>query len=63
MRLLRLALGIWAVIATFQTREAVLGLIGGLLLVMALMNIGCCGVSGCGTLMTTRKNPSKKQKK
>ena len=60
MRLLRLAFGVWAVVAAFQTKEVVLGLMGGLLLVMALMNIGCCGVSSCGTQMTTSKIPYQK---
>jgi hypothetical protein len=35
---------------------------GGVLLVMAVMNIGCCGVSGCRTPMTTKKNTSQKTK-
>ena len=60
MRVLRLAIGVWAIIASFQSKEAVLGLMGGLLLVMAVMNIGCCGVSGCRTPTTTRKNTSQK---
>ena len=60
MRLLRLAIGVWAVIAAFQTREAVLGLVGVLLLVMAVMNIGCCGVSGCATNRPANKNSSQK---
>lgn len=55
MRLLRLAIGVWAIIAAFQTKETLLGLMGGLLLLMAVMNIGCCGVSSCRTPMTTRK--------
>jgi hypothetical protein len=60
IRVLRLAIGVWAVIAAFQTKVAVLGLMGGILLVMAFMNIGCCGVSGCRTPMTTRKNQFQK---
>ena len=60
MRLLRLVIGVWAVIAAFQTRDAVLGIVGGLLLIMAMMNIGCCGISGCRIPMITRKNLSQK---
>lgn len=60
MRLLRLAIGVWAIIAAYQSGEALLGLMGGLLLVMAVMNIGCCGVGGCNTQMTTRKKSSQK---
>jgi hypothetical protein len=60
IRVLRLAIGVWAVIVAFQTKAVVLGLMGGILLVMALMNIGCCGISGCRTPMTARKNLSQK---
>ena len=60
MRVLRLAIGVWCIIAAFQTREAVLGLVGGLLLLMAVVNIGCCGVSKCSTQMTAGKNRSQK---
>jgi len=60
MRLLRLAIGVWALIEAFQTRQVLLGLMGALLVVMAVMNIGCCGVSGCNTPMKTRKNSSQK---
>ena len=47
MRILRMAIAVWAIIAAFQTKEVALGLIGGLLLIMAVMNIGCCGVRAC----------------
>lgn len=47
MRILRMAIGVWAIIAAFQTKEVVLGLMGGLLLITAVMNIGCCGVREC----------------
>ena len=60
MRVLRLSIGVWAIIAAFQTKEAVLGVMGGVLLVMGVMNIGCCRVSSCGTPMTTKKSISQK---
>ena len=62
MRVLRLLIGVWAIIEGLQTKEMILGLMGGVLLVMAVVNIGCCGVSGCRTPMTTKKNTSQKTK-
>ena len=59
MRMLRLAIGVWAIIAAFQTKEVVLGLMGGLLLITAVMNIGCCGVRDC-TAQSPDKNLSQK---
>lgn len=48
IRVLRLAIGVWAIVSAFQTNEVLLGVAGGLLLGMAVLNIGCCGVNGCG---------------
>ena len=56
-RMIRMAIGVWAIIAAFQTKEVVLGLTGSLLVVMALKNIGCCGVRGC-TAQRQDKNSS-----
>ncbi len=59
MRMLRMAIGVWAIIAAFQTKEVVLGLMGGLLIVLAVMNIGCCGIGVC-TAQSPDKNLSQK---
>ena len=46
-RVIRLILGIGAVIQAIMTVEIVLGIAGALIAGMALLNIGCCGASGC----------------
>lgn len=56
MRLLRLALGIFIIIQSIVSHH-LLGIgIGIIFSMMPLLNIGCCGVSGCGTI------PSKSEK-
>ncbi|MEO6288823.1 MAG: hypothetical protein ABIO76_02815 [Ginsengibacter sp.] len=61
MRLLRLAIGVWAVVEAFQNSNSLLGLLGGSILVMAVMNIGCCSVNGsCKTPASTNKKQSEK---
>lgn len=47
MRVLRLALGIFIIVQGIIAKEWLLAGIGGLFSLMPLMNIGCCGVSGC----------------
>lgn len=47
MRFLRLAVGIYALVQAILTRDYLLGMAGGFLLFMAVMNVGCCGVGGC----------------
>ncbi|SEH63179.1 hypothetical protein SAMN02927937_00575 [Paenimyroides aquimaris] len=49
MRVLRLALGIFIVVQGIMTKEWLIVGLGGLFSLMPLMNIGCCGVSGCST--------------
>ena len=63
MRLLRLAIGMLAIIWAFQKGEAILGLMGGLLVLMAVMNIGCCGINNCATKTTGNKIQYKKRRK
>lgn len=52
MRLLRLALGIFIIVQGVQTKEWLLVALGGLFSLMPLLNIGCCGASGCNTLVS-----------
>lgn len=47
MRALRLALGIFIIVQGIIANEWLLVGMGGLFSLMPLMNIGCCGVSGC----------------
>ncbi len=49
MRILRLALGIFIVVQGIQAGEWLLVVLGGMFSLMPLLNIGCCGVSGCST--------------
>jgi hypothetical protein len=60
MRVLRLAIAVWLLISAFQTKEIMFGLLGGLLLIMAVMNVGCCGANGCAAPMVKRKNKLQK---
>lgn len=56
MRVLRLALGIFIIVQGIMAKEWLLAGLGGLFSLMPLMNIGCCGVSGCSTPVSrTRK--------
>ena len=47
MRLLRLALGISALVQAFIQRDITVGLLAGFLLFTAIANVGCCGSNGC----------------
>lgn len=49
MRLLRLAVGIFIIVQSFMDKQWLLVGLGGLFSLMPLLNIGCCGVSGCST--------------
>lgn len=45
MRLLRLGVGIYAIVGAIQQREWLFGLAGVFLAGMAILNVGCCGVA------------------
>ena len=47
VRIIRLALGVAAIAQGVTTNEYILTIAGVLILFMALLNIGCCGASGC----------------
>lgn len=47
LRVLRLAMGILAVVFVVRGHDALLGAAGGLLLFMAIFSVGCCGAGGC----------------
>lgn len=52
MRVLRLALGIFIIVQGVQTKEWVFVALGGLFSLMPLLNMGCCGASGCNTAIS-----------
>lgn len=47
MRVLRLVMGITGLIFSILNKDSLLGIAGGFLLLMAILNIGCCGINGC----------------
>ncbi len=49
MRVIRLALGIFIVVQGIQAKEWSFVMLGGLFSLMPILNIGCCGASGCNT--------------
>lgn len=59
MKILRVGMGLVALTFAFKDHDYILGIAGGLLLVMGVMNIGCCGVNGCYT-RTHRSGTNKK---
>jgi hypothetical protein len=48
VRALRLAMGIFIVVQGIHSREWLFVTLGGLFSLMPLLNVGCCGASGCG---------------
>lgn len=49
MRMLRLALGIFIIVEGIVTKEWLFALAGTAFTILPLLNIGCCGTSGCST--------------
>jgi len=54
MRVLRLALGIFIIGQGIVAKDWTFIALGGLFSLMPLLNVGCCGASGCNTPI--RKN-------
>ncbi|MBS7320691.1 MAG: hypothetical protein Q4G18_02435 [Myroides sp.] len=55
IRLLRLALAITIIYQGIDLEQWLFVAIGGLLALMPLFNIGCCGASGCSTTFSKSK--------
>lgn len=49
MRIVRALIAIWAVFEFVNTKEWTVLFIGGFFAVQAILDIGCCGASGCAT--------------
>mgnify|MGYP003472746397 CR=1 FL=1 len=47
MRLIRLVLAGVVLAEAWKSNEAILGLLGIVLLAQSVLNVGCCGSSGC----------------
>ncbi|NBB20972.1 hypothetical protein GVN20_16510 [Runella sp. CRIBMP] len=58
MRILRMGMGLWLIYSAFVDHQPLLGLLGGLFALQAIMNVGCCGSGGCAT-PNTRQSTSK----
>ena len=57
MRVIRLALGIAALVQGFLQKENLLVVAGMWILFSAVFNVGCCGSGGC-TIQTHAKKPA-----
>jgi hypothetical protein len=49
VRLLRLGIGISILVQGITAQDWLIALMGMLLSLMPVLNMGCCGTSGCGT--------------
>ena len=47
MRFLRLALAVFILVEAWMHSDLLVGAVAGILLFQAVVNVGCCGVSGC----------------
>ena len=55
LRLLRLALGVFALVQAFIQRDITVGLLAAFLLSTAIANVGCCGSNGCALSFNNTK--------
>lgn len=60
MRILRLVLGAIIVVQGVNNGEALYFVLGGILVLMALANAGCCGAGGCA--VATKKAAATEEK-
>lgn len=49
MRLLRLIIGVVALVQSIYNKDVILGIAAFVIGGMALFNVGCCGANGCST--------------
>ncbi len=59
MRLMRLGMGIFAGVQSYQMQDYFLGILSAMFLLQAYTNTGCCGTQGC-TVPATKPTPSQK---
>lgn len=58
MRMVRLALGIFIIVQGIVTKEWMFALLGVVFAIIPLLNIGCCGTSGCGVPVSKSQKES-----
>lgn len=49
LRIVRLGLALWLAYSSFVEKQPLLAVVAGMLALQALLNVGCCGASGCAT--------------
>ena len=57
MRIIRLVIGGYALVEAIRASDVLIGIMGTVLLGMALFNVGC-GAQGCGVPIPRNKNTS-----
>ncbi len=57
MRIIRLVIGGYALVEAIRASDVLIGIMGTVLISMALFNIGC-GAQGCGVPTSRNKNTS-----
>ncbi|HCL05000.1 MAG TPA: hypothetical protein DHW64_03105 [Chitinophagaceae bacterium] len=55
MRVLRVVLSLAILVQSWYAKDGTTAVIGFMLLAMGLLNIGCCGPSGCYTPLKNKK--------
>lgn len=55
MRVIRIIIGIVALVQSVIQRDITLGIIAGFLLLTAIANVGCCGTNNCSVNFNNRK--------
>ncbi|HOZ50776.1 MAG TPA: hypothetical protein PLU17_02895 [Chitinophagaceae bacterium] len=58
MRWLRLGIGIAIAYQAIRMNDAISGVIAFVVLLQAVLNIGCCGVNGCATPISKSQDSS-----
>lgn len=61
LRLLRLAMGVAIIVQGINLKEYAISIIGAWFTIMAIANMGCCGVGSCNTNYYNKKNNTEKE--
>jgi hypothetical protein len=56
MRAIRLILGVYIIIQSFQSRQYIMIIPGVVFAIMALFSVGCCGNNGCAVPIKKQEN-------
>ena len=61
MRMLRLTIGVMAMIEAYRQSAWPLAIAGFFVMILALANLGCCGAGGCNVNSMHRKGNSENE--